>query len=94
MAFPGGPHKSKVQFTLTPDNTTVSLVDLEELGGLTNATSSIKGTSMITYLRKKDSKSVFLIVTRTLFKGTAKCDPAPVSFVEADAKLEMVQLIY
>lgn len=61
-----GPYATKYNFVLYPDLRTVTDVDLGQLGGKTDATAEIKGNTMITYLRKKGKRNVFMTAKRTI----------------------------
>jgi hypothetical protein len=61
-----GPYATKYNFILNTDGRTRSDVDLGQLGGKTDATAEIKGNTMITYLRKKGKRNVFMTAKRTI----------------------------
>lgn len=67
--FLEGPYATKYNFLLYPDLRTVTDVDLGQLGGKTDATAEIKGNTMITYLRKKGKRNVFMTAKRTINPG-------------------------
>jgi len=62
-----GPLAKVFDFTLHPDGSTQSVVDLgSDLGGVTDAIAEIKGNSLITYLTKKGEDSVYMHAIRTI----------------------------
>ena len=64
-----GPKADRLKFDLYDDNRTFSVVDLgENLGGLTDATAEIIGSSLVTSLRKKGETDIYMTATRTINK--------------------------
>merc|ERR1712223_2258644 len=66
-----GPYAEVFNFTLHPDGSTQSSVDLgSNLGGVTDAIAELKGNSLITYLTKKGEDSVYMRAIRTIKEDT------------------------
>merc|ERR1712212_1073443 len=66
-----GPFAEVFNFTLHPDGSTQSIVDLgSNLGGVTDAIAEIKGNSLITYLTKKGEDTVYMQAIRTIKEDT------------------------
>ena len=61
-----GPLKEVFNYKITPDNSTIEMIDLgEALGGMREATAEIVGNSLVSYL-KVPSGEIDMIATRSL----------------------------
>jgi len=66
LTFVEGPKQEVFELLLVSDNTTVTQVDMGELGGMRDATSEFKDNSLITYLKPQDSQTIDIIALRTI----------------------------
>ena len=61
-----GPLKEVFNYKITPDNSTIEMIDLgEALGGMREATAEIVGNSLVSYL-KVPSGEIDMIATRSM----------------------------
>ena len=63
-----GPRKEAFNYKITPDNSTIEMIDLgAALGGMREATAEIVGNSLVSYLRVPGpSGEIDMIATRSL----------------------------
>ena len=65
--FSEGPLREVFNYKLTPDNTTVEMINLgKDMGGMRETTAEIIGESLVSYLRNPESGEIDMIATRTL----------------------------
>ena len=66
--FSEGPLKEVFNYKITPDNSTIEMIDLgEALGGMREATAEIVGNSLVSYLKVPGpSGEIDMIATRSL----------------------------
>jgi len=62
-----GPLKDVFDYNLTPDNRTVTMIDLgSSLGGMRETTAEIVGGSLVSYCKDPTTNEVDMIATRTI----------------------------
>ena len=66
--FSEGPLKEVFNYKITPDNSTIEMIDLgEALGGMREATAEIVGNSLVSYLKVPGpSGEIDMIATRSM----------------------------
>lgn len=64
-----GPLREVFSYKLTPDNRTVEMINIGEIGGQKSTTATVVGSSLISYLADPTSGVVDMIAERSLAPG-------------------------